>query len=689
MLRACIITVFLAGLFFTSPAQRFGCLNYAEASQDPSQAHCLYLDCQSDECAEFASRLADFSALTTLELINLNRDFFPKELSGLKQLNTLILTQCPSVNLNNLLRKFVDLPLLTELVLDNNGMDELPRSIGLMQNLKRLVIKNNEHLNVERSILQLNHLASLRELALPVNQISDLPDNIALLRQLEVLDLSDNQLADLPGKMRELDSLEVLNIEKNVFVNQAQSLQKLSGLSIRYLSLDAGLSPQDRDRLKRLFPRAEIVELLDTTSVEEDIKESLIEEQSISVVEDSGDQAYQTIMVGGENFQALSDAYLHYARIFDSPLFKSDFDSLLFDERYLDTAYSNVWKTQPWKRYDNIRLYYYKGGEKGQIWFDFQPDKKNGDAQMADPYITKNNPELLCFLGLKWVYQGPLSKSQFIRQYIKTERGIRYWMDVRIYYNEAAKLFTIELKDKNGFASLTAGLRNRTRSVSGEKTQEAYSSYYEKYIKALDGRRKRFHKRLVKDKSAYDLTLERTVAGAWDNFSLTYLSPEEQRMSRKAWLDYYDKVLADEQEALNNAAPVFSLVKRSLILNNYTDASLQPLPADTTRMKGVHGLFRDEQNNRIAVTRIMLLNLTDKTFRVFEGSLGLKTIRLYLDPLASYAMIAEIRNGDVGILTASMYADLSLRQNMECLFTLKRLSSKISSIRQIRDLVGF
>lgn len=688
MFRSLGALICLVSLCFPAFSQEFGCMNYNEASQDPSQAHCVYIDCRNDDCDQFLSRIEEYSALHTLELINMGKDYFPKDLGAMKQLNTIIITQSPSLNYTNLFRKFAALPGLTKLVLDNNGIAVLPKTMLLMNQLKSLVIRNNENFNVEKSILQLNHLGNLKELSLPVNQISDLPENISLLSQLEVLDLSDNQLVDLPNEMGDMDSLEVLNIEKNVFINPLKTLEKLKGLNIKYLSMDIGMNERDREKLSKIFPKAEIVEVIDTSSMEDEIFVESFEGTTPLLV-DTTEVEFRTIMVDGAKFQVLSDAYLHYPLLFDHPNFKSNFDSLLFEERYLDTTYANTWKIQPWKTYDNIRLYYYKDSEKGEIWFDFHPDSKKNEVAFAEPYIAKNSPELLSFLGLKWIYQGDLTKNQFIRKYIKTEKGYRYWMEARIYYNESDKNFTIELKDKSGFTQIRACLRNRSKDVSLEKTQESYALYYEKYVKALDNRRKRFHKRLLKDKSAYDITLERSYASAWESFRKVYMCPEEQHMTIKNWLEYYDKVIADEQSALKNAGPTSTLLERSLVINHFRDASNEPLLSDTTKMKGVYGLFRDEQQNMVVVLKVLLLNLDEKSFRTFEGSLGLKSIRLYFDQGAKYAIIAAMRNGDMGVLPPAAYSQTPLIQNMEVIFTLKRLPYKISSISQIQDLIGY
>jgi hypothetical protein len=675
-------------LFFTIPgyAQDDDCMNYGDASQDPSRANCVFIDCRMDDCNDFFNNLDEYTSLSKLEIVDFDHDYFPRDLSGLKQLECITITQSPGLNYTLLLRKLAGITTLKKLVLDNNGLRAIPKTLPMLQSIEALVIRNNEDFDVEKSIFLMDHLPKLKQLSLPVNQISDLPENIGLLKNLEMLDLSDNQLTDLPKQMGEMDSLEVLNIEKNVFINPLKTLEKLKGLNIKYLSVDPVMSDKDREKLAKIFPKAEIVEVVDTVSDESTGIGDLNYYDSLAY--DTSDYEYRNIIVDGAKFQALSDAYLHYPVIFDRPNFVSTFDSLLFEERYMDTTYSNVWKIQPWRYYDNIRLYLYKSGVKGEIWFDFTDDYGKNSVPMSDPYVTKNNPEILAFLGMKWVYQGNLTKAQFVNKYIKKGKGYRYWMDVRIYYNERDKNFTIELKDQNGFTQINAYLRNRSKLIPLEKSQESYEGYFERYTKALDNRRKRFHKRLLKDKGAYDMTLQRSYIGAWESFRRVYMSPEEQRMSIKNWLDYYDKIIADEPKALYNAPPNLSLFERSLIINGYINANNSALFTDTTKMKGVYGMFRDDMQNMVAVTNVVVVNMNDKSFRTYEGSLGLKNIRLYFLVSAKYAIIAELRNGDVGVVRPSAFMQLYLHQNMEAVIPVERVSRKISTIGQIQEMIG-
>jgi hypothetical protein len=557
-----------------------------------------------------------------------------------------------------------------------------------MQNLNKLVIKNNENFNLEHSILFISHLPNLKNLTIPVNQLDDLPENISLLKNLEVLDLSDNQLTDLPKEMSEMDSLKVLNIEKNIFINPVKTLEKLKGLNIRYISYDPVITDKDREKLKKIFPKADIVEIVDTTDNGADLSDATGSVNTGSEEQDTASNEFTKIIVDGAHFQALSDAYLHYPVVFDRQNFKNTFDSLLFEERYMDTTYANVWKMQPWHDYDNIRLYLYKYGDKGEIWFDFHPDDKKMGVTNTSQYLSKNNPEVIAFLGMKWVYIGNLTKQQFKRKFIKTPEGIRCWIDMRIYYNERDKNFTIELKDKKGFTEITAYMRNRSTLISLEKAQESYESFYERYAKLLDSRRKRFHKRLLKDKMSYDVTLQRAVVNTWESFRRIYMSPDEKSMSMKQWLEYYDDVLADESKALYNAAPSATLFERNLVLKGFMNATNMPLLSDTSKMKGVYGIFRDDKKNSVAVMKTIVLNLSDKTFKVYEGSVGLKSIKMYFLVSSQYALIAELHNGDIGVLKSDTFSQISLHHNKEHTFILERLPRKVSTIGQIDDMLG-
>lgn len=682
-----IAVIAFALMSLSLQAQDQDCLLPDEAVAKHNDVQCLFIDCRNDDCATFLNSLDDFPELRRIEIYNLDKDYFAKDLSYLKNLESVTIAQSPGLNFTGLFRKLATLPAFSELVLDNNGLKVMPKTLLLAQGIDRLVIRNNETFEVEKSILVICHLPKLKELAIPVNQIVDLPENINLLKNLEILDLSDNQLTDLPKQMGELDSLEVLNIEKNVFINPVKSLEKLKGLNIKYLSVDVCLSSKDKEKLSRIFPRAEIVEVPDTVDRNDDMVDFSGADSLMWM--DTTEVEYNNIIIDGGSFHALSDAYLHYAGVFEHPNLKNTFDSLLFEERYLDVTYSNVWKIQPWRDYNNIRLYLFKGGAKGEIWFDFHLDYKKKGVPMADPWITKNNPELLAFLGMKWVYQGDLSLNQFKSKYIKNINGYRYWMDVRVFYNEKEKNFIIELKDRHGFTQIKAYLRNRSQLVSLEKAQESYAYYFERYMKALDGRRKRFHKKLLKDKSAYDMTLQRARVSAWEGFRRVYMSPEEQKMSMKVWLEYYDRVIADEPAALKNAIPGAGLFERSLQINAYANANNSPLSSDTSITKGVYAMFRDDQGAMVIVTKVIAINLTEKSYRTFEGSLGLKNIRMYFNPGARYAIIAQIRNGDIGTIGQDDFMQIALIQNKEYILTLNRMPGKISTIGQIQNLVGY
>jgi hypothetical protein len=73
---------------------------------------------------------------------------------------------------------------------------------------------------------------------------------------------------------------------------------------------------------------------------------------------------------------------------------------------------------------------------------------------------------------------------------------------------------------------------------------------------------------------------------------------------------------------------------------------------------------------------------------MYEGSLGLKHLKLHFRADSKYAIISELRNGDIGVLSPAAFAHYSLHHNKDVIFTVERISYKISTIGQIKELMG-
>ncbi len=684
--------------------------NIDQALKAPQEYSSLMLDCTTGDCDKIFENIQKFTQLTRVFIsgVNNNNDLHsyiaqlvldnrvtdltiansnlrktPQSLSNLKKLERLTLSNCPEISLKTMFRQLASTASFTGLTIDNCQVEDLPKEIRMLLNLTRLYITNNEGLDLERTINEANKLPSLLALGLPINQITDLPDNIGILTTLELLDIRNNNLTDLPGAMAGMEQLSKLKLEGNILINPVSSLEKVKTLNLKYLSVDEDLTEGERKKLQTLFPDAEIKEMDYEQSMNELAEEQMITNESTPK---ENNVQVGSFTVKGDDFKVLSTAYLHYPELFDSEKFDYKFDSLLFEERYRDTTYCNTWKIQPNTNYDKIALHLFKKGEKNEIWFDFTryagwPIRNN----KYNKYLNNNHREVNAFIPLVWVYTGDLSKKEFTQRYIKNKQ----WTDLRIFYNQSAKNFTIELKHLRGFERLIAYPRSANIDVALEEAQKTYEKRFVRYTRTLASREKSFHKQLLKDKYNYDKTIATTHQKAWEDFRRMYMSEEEQEMTQEEWLMYYDKVVANEKKALYNADACIDNFVRSLTKDGYkrNDHKLHESIA-RGNAKSINSFFHDLQSNQLAVKEIMVINYNDRSFHLYKGSLGVKPVRLFLQNSPHKAIVVEIRNGDMAIITKNDYAKIDFSSLQEVNFEMKRFKRSLSTIGLLRDKLG-
>jgi len=680
-----------------------------EALMYPDKTESIFLDGNNNDDSLFCKNISKFKNLKSVYLINGKENDFVENISSFTNLQQLYITASPDIDFPELFDNLSTLNSLKILSINDCNLSHCPKEIRKIKSLQTLIITDNDEFDTEDLIKNISKLSNLKTLALPINQITDLPTNIGLLKQIEVLDISNNWLTDLPDEMPGMVNLENLDISGNIIISPVNSLGKLKSLNIRYLNLDKGLTTEEKEKLSELFPNAQITEnnvdfIADSLALNNSLSDSTtaakqaLDITSIKKEEDS--LSYGTFNVQKDQFKIFSLAYLHYATVFNTDLFKNTFDSLLFDERYLDTNYSNVFKMKGRMVPLNFPIHGVKNSKK-EIWFDFFISKVGKGLDTR--YISRWNYELNTFKGMVWVYTGNLSKRQFRKTYLHKGviRGglkfwktgylkprIIYWNDARIYYNQADQNFVIELKDKSGFKKITAYPRLPDEKSTIDKAQKQYTKRYAKYLSVLNKRRIKFQNGLLKEKVLYDAALKKSIDKTWQGFQDMYMSPDEKKLSMAEWLEYYDQVVANEENALYNADASVANIIHSLESQNYLEVGYSKLiPGDTT-LNSINTYYKDEDQNLLVVSKILLINSTNKTFCRYDGSLGLDPSAVILSSANPVSIVLELRNGDIGVLQKEQYPKDKLNIVSEYTFTVKRISKKLASIGQIMELLN-
>jgi Leucine-rich repeat (LRR) protein len=657
------------------------------ALTDPAKVEKYYLDCESEGDSAFVSNIKKFTNLKSLTIVGYSGERLPVAIFSSQSIISLCISECTGINFNSVFRDIVALKQLRTLIVDECDLLQVSSELSLLPDLNKLVITNCENLNLEKTIENIAGCRKLKYLGLPVNQICEIPSNIGLIKQLEVIDISNNIVYDLPESMAMLNNLQTLNMEGNIFINPVNSLSKISSLQIKYLSIDNDLADTDRERLKKLFPN--------TVIVEKDASNNLSYIDSLNIADSKPDDSvtYGTFNTIYSSGNILSEAYLHFADVFGDPRLLPTFDSLLFDERYHNLSYANT------LRITNAQTAYNWNTPRIFMW------KKNwvniGKKQFAFNFYTKDkaypsaialfNKEITVFRGMYWVYDGDLTKKQFKKKYTIIWRGASLagnnWNDIRIYYDDVAKTFTIELKNLRGFERFVAHPVNENIN-DPELSKEQYSKKYTRYLNSLDSRRRRFNKRLLRDKATYNKNHSKLFQGLWKGFSEDYFSEQEKQMTQKEWLQYYDWIIANEKEAFANAPVESPLFKRFLTINRYVEnvGGTNVIFDSVPRIHLVN--FVDKDMKKQVTKDIFIVNTLNKVYSSSFGTLNFKPNSVLLGPSKNVALIVFFRNGNIGVMKSSDFAKLDLKSNAEMDIKLDILDFKLVTFGQLAAAAG-
>ena len=224
--------------------------------------------------------IGQLQSLTELKIEGYPFKKLPQEMSPLKNLNRLEISQCPNLedlsslavseNLEVLClfsaTRFPRLPLdltqLKTLQLDNFGGardTSIPPEIGRLVELESLCIQSH---TLEFLPQEIGELANLQELSLlACSRLRELPETIGNMHNLRRLDLRDNNLNTMiPTTIKDLPALKILELSGNRFENNLAGLFETPwGEDCRLENLrmqDCGIDDEHLTRFITNLPRS-------------------------------------------------------------------------------------------------------------------------------------------------------------------------------------------------------------------------------------------------------------------------------------------------------------------------------------------------------------------------------------------------------------------------------------------------
>lgn len=612
----------------------------------------------------------------------------------LSNISTLVIKDSPNLDLKKLIKVLHQQYSIQNLVIDGELLSGIPSNIRKLNTLKSLTISDNSGVNLEKLVNHIKKIENLEELSLPINEISNLPNNIGDLAQIKTLDLRNNYLTDLPSDISSMDSLEALNLEENIIIDPVNALSKIKGLKIKYLSFDGeGISKEEMKKLKEVFPNTNIQAIVEDDSVKTEIAKNNEVTDTVSSKRKMG-----SFMTKDQKIKAYSTAYIYYPFIYRDIRLEQTFDSTSFDDRYSSFDYINVrprnlqfqrWdflignyniaKRNRWKYYGYFILKPYKNRKTKSISLSFA-NQYNRRPQS----LYYSNPEIRAFSGYHWIYKGSMSKKE-LKKFLKKKA----WAGIRIFYEKENGLFRMELKSDSCFTSL-AVLPVKYDSDKEESVKK-YLRVYKNYERALKRRKSNFERNLRRNKNKYLKEQKKVKRNIWKRFQRDFMSYEERLLTRDEWLKYYEKVIADEKEAISNADPTISNIQRGLELNGINLCKMNVDYYNKTYR--VSGDFYYKDSNLLHIVNYVIVDVKNNEYSlsVSQDIYARNFNRIKIDKLESqvflnrpYTIIVELSNGNIGIVK-----DYSFHQaNEKALIQVDIIDKTFSSVGQIYNLIG-
>lgn len=582
--------------------------------------------------------IKNIASIESLIITDYEERKLPENFSNCKYLRRITLLNCKNIGSKPLFKHLGKLPALEVINLGNCKIDVIPTEVRQCTQLRSINISMNNMIDLPGTIAALSECPNLTTVSLPVNQISEIPENINQLRNLKELNISNNNLTDLPEAIGALDSLEKIHLEKNIVLNPSKSYQKISPISIKYLSIDE-VSTEELNLLKERFPDAEIAQSqkpsLELYEMHQQIKDSIY--QSLQSEETDEETSHVVQKRESINLRAYSLSYLQYSKIFDPMLSGRTLkDSLSFEERYLDTLYYNVYRRQEGLDFDGFYLKKARGNHAHEIWFDFE----------ITEYFYYHFPEYFAFNDMSWVVVNPSTNK---KEFAKKHLGKVKYADLRLYYDDLKKNFKLVLKTPNGFEELVVLPRfNKNKSYFSDE-QSSYELRYIKYLDLLNKRAYKFNKELKEKQVHLNQEFSKIESKAWQKFSDLNLSQEEQQLTKEEWLDYYDEIIKNEEHALLNANMNAQFMLRFLKIKNFKDLS-----SSESTQKMYPGFskvsFSDQDLLPLNITEIFVIDQKYRCYKHYPGSNAPMEFYLFHDT-SPVTILAILRNGDFAIYT--------------------------------------
>jgi len=368
-----------------------------------------------------------------------------------------------------------------------------------------------------------------------------------------------------------------------------------------------------------------------------------------------------------------SSAFQYYPE-----LYNMRFDTTSFTDRYNDSVYARTYKLP--------REFFKAKYSKALVGHFFKVKRiykynKNKEYKKQANFILNiekyaDYKELACFKNYVWVYDGPLNKKEFSKNYVTRKK----WTDVRIVYEPSENVFNIELKSPHELVTLQA-----------YPIKQNYSTDYEKYASVNMKLDNRYSKSLKKVQSRFDNNIAKRIARfqkkIWEKIDKNK-SPEEKEMSRDEWIAYAQKRYKAVQDSTQKIQATQYIVTRPLQIDGFGIWNCD----QEMRMKQpvqITAEFKDVYDKSFEPATVFVIDETIKgvlTYYFYSKKGGIT-----LDPNSETALYIIDVNGKAAVVDKTTLRNelISQKDKDSFTFTAAEINARTFTTSELRKTLGF
>ncbi len=536
-----------------------------------------------------------------------------------------------------------------------NDVNKLLNIIDSSSNLESISFENIKFSQTKNIKIRFKYIKTISFSNCDSLSNKKLFNNFCNTQKINRINMSNNNLQSIPF----LNSLEVdsLFLNKNPELNIENDYKKLP-IKLKYLKIDKQSKTSSSD-LKNLIPN--ILISFDSTSF---TKDNQLQSK----------RKHGVFKVSKQDMIVYSGAYTYFASFIQNNPYNIVIDTLLFDQRFDNFLYKRLVRNNTFV--SSYRIKTLSKRYNKNLCFQLIDNKY---AKKSRNQILNDFPEYTILKNLIWVMEKSIKKTDFLKKY-----GKRSWHDFRISYSDINNSFTITFKDDTSFFDIVAKpLQSRSIDLPN-KSMENYHRLYLSYEKKIDQRRLRFNNKIANDYHAFKKAKKNFNDSCWMIFSNLYLSEDEKKMKKEDWYEYYENIIADEKNILNQSASNQQIVNRALqIIGIKENTQVFNNSISNVRFKLI-----DTENRILSVNNAIIIDLQNLIYMNFQGGLGFNQASLFLRPDTRYVIYAELLGGDIALVKSEdiIFNTENISSNM--LFKATVIEKELNSLEQILTFFG-